>query len=264
MDLGLKDKVAIVAASSSGLGLACARALAAEGAKLAMCSRDEIRIYEAAEPLHREFGTELLTMDLDVTDDEHVRKFVNATIERFGRLDICIANSGGPPSKKFDQTTIDDWEEALRQNFLSTLYFAQAALPPMRKQRWGRFIAITSASVKQPLDGLILSNSVRSAVSGLIKSLSIECGPDNVLVHNVCPGFTATDRLMNLATATAEREGIPIDAVVERWSSQTALKRVGTPEEFANVVAFLCSERASYLTGSAIAIDGGLVKGVFS
>lgn len=254
----------MVAAASSGLGRAVALGLAREGCKLAICSRDERRIYEAADAIVQETGVEMLTMDIDVSKEGDVRKFVAATAERFGRIDICVTNAGGPPSKVFAETTTEDWEKAVQLNLMSTLYFAQAVLPGMRSRKWGRFITVTSASVKQPLDNLILSNSVRSAVSGLVKSLSNECGPDNVLVHNVCPGFTATDRLMNLAATIGVRESIPTERVVERWASQTALKRVGTAEEFANVVVFLASERASYLTGASIAIDGGLVKGVFS
>lgn len=264
MDLGLNGKVALVAASSSGLGKAVALGLAREGCKLVLCSRDEERIHRAAEAIWEETKAEILTMTLDVSVESEVKKFVAAANERFGQVDICVTNAGGPPSKTFDETTTDDWKSAVRTNLMSTLYFAQAVLPEMRKRRWGRLITITSTSVKQPIDGLILSNSVRSAVSGLVKSLSNECGPDNVLVHNICPGYTATDRLMSLATRLAERDQVTTEAIVDRWAQSSALRRIGTPEEFANVVVFLASERASYLTGSSISVDGGAVKGVFS
>lgn len=260
VDLGLTNKVAIVAAASKGLGKAVATTLAHEGCRIAICSRDSDAIQKAAESI----GPDTFARAVDVTDEEQVKRFVEKVHEKFGRIDICVANAGGPPSKVFADTTTQDWETAIRTNLMSTLHFAHAVLPGMRARKWGRFITITSASVKQPMDGLILSNSIRSAVANLVKSLSNECGPDNVLVHNVCPGYTATDRFLNLTATLAQKEGTTPEAIAQRWTSQTALKRVGTPEEFANVVAFLASERASYLTGASIAIDGGLVKGIFS
>ena len=260
MDLGLRNKIAIVAAASKGLGKAVAHVLAREGCRVAICSRDSASLQKAAESI----GADTFAMPVNVTDEEQVKSFVEKVQEKFGRVDICVANAGGPPSKPFSETTMTDWENAVRTNLMSTLYFAHAVLPGMRERKWGRFITITSASVKQPLDGLILSNSVRSAVANLVKSLSNECGPDNVLVHNVCPGFTATDRLLDLAGVLAAKENTTRDAIVQRWSAQTALKRVGTPEEFADVVAFLASERASFMTGASIAVDGGLIKGIFS
>lgn len=260
MDLGLNGKVAIVAAASKGLGKAVAEGLAREGCRVAICARDSASLQKAAESI----GPDTFAMAVDVTDEEQVRNFVEKVREKFGQVDICVANAGGPPSKPFSETSMTDWENAIRTNLMSTLYFAHAVLPAMRERKWGRFITITSASVKQPLDGLILSNSVRSAVANLVKSLSNECGPDNVLVHNVCPGFTATDRLLDLAGALAKKENTTPEEIVRRWSAQTALKRVGTPEEFANVVVFLASERASYMTGASVAVDGGLIKGIFS
>ncbi len=264
MDLGLKDKVALVAASSSGLGKAVALGLAREGCHLVLCSRDQKRIEQAAEEIHLETGVEVVAQAIDVSVEADVQKLVNTAIFRFGQIDICVTNAGGPPSKTFDQTTMVDWENAVQMNLMSTLYFAQAVLPGMRERQWGRFITITSTSVKQPIDGLILSNSVRSAVAGLVKTLSNEYGRDHVLIHNVCPGYTATDRLMSLATRLADQEQISVEEIVDRWAQSSALKRIGTPEEFANVVVFLASERASYLTGSSISVDGGAVKGIFS
>lgn len=264
MDLGLKDKVALVAASSSGLGKAVALGLAREGCKLVLCSRDQKRIDAVIAEIHEETGVDVLGQAVDVSVEAEVQKLVNTAIFHYGQIDICVTNAGGPPSKTFEETTTGDWESAVQMNLMSTLYFAKAVLPLMRQRQWGRFITITSSSVKQPIDGLILSNSVRSAVSGLVKTLSNEYGPDNVLVHNVCPGYTATDRLLGLASKIAERDQISQEAVIGQWAQSAALRRIGTPEEFANVVVFLASERASYLTGSSIAVDGGAVKGVFS
>ncbi len=241
MDLGLKDRVAVVAASSKGLGKAVALGLAREGARLAICARgeDELRRTSA------EIGGDVLAEKVDVTAEAQVQNFIDAAIRKFGRIDICVTNAGGPPAKRFSETSIDDWRAAIDLNVMSTLYFARAVLPQMKEQRWGRLIAITSVAVLQPVDGLILSNSARSAVRGLVKSLSNEYAPHNVLVNNVCPGYTATERLKKLEVHP---------------EAQIPLGRVATPEEFANLVVFLASERASYITGVSIPVDGGWTK----
>jgi 3-oxoacyl-[acyl-carrier protein] reductase len=261
MELGLKHRVAIVAASSQGLGKAVALALAKEGARLALCARTESVLDAAAQEICVATGAAVFTRALDVTDHAAVRRFVAETVEHYGRLDICVANAGGPPSKTFAETSIEDWHAAAELNLMSTVYFARETLPVMQARRWGRFIAITSVTVKQPVDGLILSNSVRSAVTGLVKTLANEYGPYNVLVNNVCPGYTATARLLSLAEQLAAREGVTPEEIEDRWARQAPLRRIGRPDEFANLVVFLASERASYITGSSIAVDGGLVKG---
>ena len=262
MNMGLKDRVALVAASSTGLGKAVALGLAREGAKLALCARTEAALDAAAEEIRRETGVEVVARAVDVTVYEQVRAFVAAIAAHFGRLDICVANAGGPPSKSFADTTVDDWRAAAQLNLMSTVYLAKETLPLMQQRRWGRFIAITSVTVKQPLDGLILSNSVRAGVLGLVKSLANEYGPYNVLVNNVCPGFTATARLNELAETLAAKAGVSVADIEKRWVGQAPLGRVGRPEELANLVVFLASERASYITGESIAVDGGLVKGL--
>ena len=258
MDLGLQGKVAIVAAASKGLGLAVARGLAAEGARVAICARGAKQLQDAAESI----GPGAMATPVDVTDVAQVNAFVESVKQRFGRVDICVTNAGGPPSKTFEQTNTEDWEAAVRLNLMSTLYFAHAVLPGMKAQGWGRLLTITSVSVKQPLDGLILSNSVRAAVAGLVKSLANEYGAFGVTVNNVCPGYTATDRLNAIAGKLAEDQQTDEAAIKERWAALTALKRVATPEEFASVVVFLASERASYLTGVSLAVDGGLTRGL--
>src|SRR5579872_412402 len=263
MDLGLKDRVAVVAASSQGLGKAVALGLAREGAKLALCARTDATLQAAAAEIRRETGVEVLAQALDVTVHEQVRQFVADTAAQFGRVDICVANAGGPPSKSFAETTVEDWEKAAQLNLMSTVYFAKETLPLMQERRWGRFIAITSVTVKQPVEGLILSNAVRAGVSGLIKTLSNEYGPYNVLVNNVCPGYTATARLLSLTGMLAKKEGVDPKEIEGRWAAQAPLRRIGQPEEFANLVVFLASERASYITGVSVAVDGGLVKGVY-
>jgi 3-oxoacyl-[acyl-carrier protein] reductase len=262
VDLGLKDRVAIVAASSEGLGKAVALGLAREGAKLALCARTAATLEATAEEIRTQMGAQVFAEPVDVTSYEQVQRFVAHTRERFGVVDICVANAGGPPSKSFAETTIEDWLAAVNLNLMSTVYFAREVLPGMRERRWGRFIAITSITVKQPAEGLILSNSVRSAVSGLLKSLANEYGPYNVLINNVCPGYTATARLESLTGKLAAAEGVPVEKIRERWASLVPLRRLGQPEEFANLVVFLASERASYITGVSVPVDGGLVKGI--
>ncbi len=243
MDLGLNDRVAVVAASSKGLGKAVALGLAAEGAKLALCARGQEELQLTAS----EIRTEVLAQAVDVTVEAEVRDFIESTMRNYGRIDICVTNAGGPPAKRFEDTSSTDWRAAVDLNFMSTLHFARAVLPIMKEQRWGRLIAISSVAVLQPVDGLILSNAARSAVRGLVKSLSNEYAPHNVLVNNVCPGYTATERLLKL--------GVHPEA-------QIPLGRAGTPEEFANLVVFLASERASYITGVSIPVDGGWVKAI--
>jgi 3-oxoacyl-[acyl-carrier protein] reductase len=263
MDLGLKDRVALVAASSRGLGRAVAEALAAEGARLALCARNERVLSETAESIRRRWGVPVLDCALDVTDLEAVKNFVAATIGRFGRVDIGIANAGGPPSKTFAETTIEDWRSAFELNFMSTLFLIRELLPHMQQQKWGRIVAITSIAVKQPAEGLILSNAIRAGVTGLLKSLANEYARDNILINNVCPGYTATDRLRGVAAAQAGARGCAPEEIIANWTRSVPLGRLGRPEEFAAVVAFLCSERAGYVTGTSTAIDGGLIKGLF-
>src|SRR5579863_6168480 len=231
MDLGLKDRVAIVAASSQGLGKAVALGLAREGAKLALCARTESTLNATAEEIRAATGADVLAKALDVTSCDAVRGFVAAAVERFGRVDICVTNAGGPPAKPFAATTVEDWQAGVNLNLMSTLYFAREVLPLMQKQKWGRFITITSMSVKQPVDNLVLSNSVRAAVSGLVKSLANEYARDNVLVTNACPGYTQTARLDQLAEKIAQAEGVAPDQIRQRWASQIPLKRLGRPEE---------------------------------
>ncbi|HVP47608.1 MAG TPA: SDR family oxidoreductase [Bryobacteraceae bacterium] len=263
MDLGLKDRVAIVAAASQGLGKAAAMALAREGARLAICARTSAKIQAAAEEIRAATGVEVLARAIDVTENDAVGGLVKETLERFGRIDVCVTNAGGPPSKTFAETSVEDWRSAVNLNLMSTLYFAREVLPVMQKQRWGRFLTITSVAVKQPIDGLILSNSVRSAVSGLVKSLANEYGRYNVLVNNVCPGYTRTERLTELATHLAAGGSATPEQIERRWTDQIPLARLAEVEEFASVVAFLASERASYVTGASIAVDGGLVRGIY-
>ena len=260
--MGLKDRVAIVAASSQGLGRATAEALAAEGCKLALCSRTQASVGTAAEQIEKKHGVETLSQALDVGDPEAVRRFVEDAAGRFGRIDICVTNAGGPPAKGFLATTLEEWRRAVDLNLLSVVYFAHQVIPHMQRNRWGRFITITSITVKQPVADLVLSNAVRTAVAGLVRSLANEFGQDGILFNNVGPGYTATDRLKQLAAARARASGKSEEEFFRTWAADSALKRVGEPREFADTVVWLASERASYVTGQTILVDGGAYKGL--
>lgn len=262
MDLGLKGKVAIVAAASKGLGRAVASELSAEGAEVAICARSEANLKEAAAAIHQRTGREPFLQAFDVTDPEATRTFVADVEARFGKIDICVTNAGGPPSKKFADVTVEEWRKAVDVTLLSAVYFAREVLPRMQKRRWGRFLTITSLTVKQPLEGLVLSNSIRAAVTALAKTLASEYGPSGITVNNVAPGYTRTERLDELANANAKSGGTTPEAVFQRWESNVPLGRLATPEEFAAMVAFLASERASYVNGQTIAVDGGWTKGL--
>jgi len=262
MDLGLKGRVAIVAASSQGIGRATAEAFAAEGCRLAMCARNAVALEAAAEKIRKQSGVEVFAAAFDVTHAGSVHTFVDAVAEKFGSVDICVTNAGGPPAKGFMAASIDDWRKAVDANFLSTVYFARAVVPQMQRKRWGRIVTLTSISVKQPVPDLVLSNAVRAAVVGLVKSLSNELGKDGITVNNVAPGYTATDRLKELARARSAAQGKTEDETFTAWASEAALKRVGEPREVADAIVWLASERASYVTGQTILVDGGAYKGL--
>jgi 3-oxoacyl-[acyl-carrier protein] reductase len=260
MDLGLTGRVAIVAAASKGLGRAVAEELAREGARVAICARSAGTLEEAATHIRKITGHEVFPKALDVTDSAAVTAFVAAVEARFGRIDICVTNSGGPPSNAFRDTSAEVWRVAIDQLLMSTVFFASETLPRMLKNKWGRLITITSSAVKQPVEGLLLSNSIRAAVTGLARTLANEYAAAGITVNNVCPGFTRTARLDDLATTISQRTGETPEEIVAGWEREIPAGRLGTPREFAAVVAFLASERASYVNGTSIAIDGGLVR----
>ncbi|MBX9601058.1 MAG: SDR family oxidoreductase [Bryobacteraceae bacterium] len=259
MDMGLTGRTALVAAASQGMGKAVALGLAREGVKVAICARGKSAL-EAAEREIREAGGDVFAETCDVTREDQVAGWIAAVQDRFGGIDICVANAGGPPAKLFEATTVQDWRSAVDLNLMSTVYLARAVLPGMKARGWGRFLAITSISVKEPIGNLVLSNAVRSAVSALLKTLSDEYAPHGVNVNNVCPGYTATDRLQELSSVLAKSAGVSVAEIEKRWTERIPARRLGTPEEFANLVVFLASERAAYITGASIAVDGGLVR----
>ena len=260
MDLGLRGRVAIGAAASKGLGRAVAEELSREGADVAICARTPADLEKAAAHIRSASGCDVFWQALDVSDPAAVSRFVCAVEQRFGRVDICVTNTGGPPSKLFMATTQEDWRTWTDQLLMSTVYFAKEVLPRMQKNKWGRFLTITSYSVKQPVEGLLLSNSLRAGVTGMVKTLASEFGAHGITVNNVCPGYTRTDRLDDLAGMMAERTGATTEAVFDGWRKLIPAGRLGKPEEFAAVVAFLVSERASYVNGISLTVDGGTTR----
>jgi 3-oxoacyl-[acyl-carrier protein] reductase len=262
MNLGLKDRVALVAASSQGIGRATAEAFAAEGCRIAMCARNQQTLQAAADEIRRQHNCEVLAEAFDVTDAAAVSRFVAAVAEKFGGVDICVTNAGGPPAKGFLSASLEEWQRALELNFLSTVYFAREVIPHMQRKRWGRIITLTSITTKQPVTDLVLSNAVRAAVVGLVKSLANEFGKDGILVNNVGPGFTATDRLKELATARSSASGKSEQEIFAGWAADAPLKRLGEPREVAETIVWLASERASYITGQTVLVDGGMYKGL--
>jgi len=260
LDLGLQGRVAIVAAASKGLGRAVAEELAREGASVAICARTAPELEKTAVEIQKSTGRDVFHQVVDVTNPAAISQFVAAAEERFGRIHICVTNSGGPPSKTFVDTNPEDWRAAVDLLLMSTVFFAKETLPRMQKNKWGRFITITSSAVKQPVDGLLLSNSIRAAVTGLARTLANEYAVHGITVNNVCPGYTRTARLDNLAGTICARTGAKPEAVFADWTRQIPAARIGTPQEFAAVVAFLASERASYVNGTSIAVDGGMIR----
>jgi 3-oxoacyl-[acyl-carrier protein] reductase len=262
VDLGLKNKSVIVAASSDGIARAAAEKFAAEGARLAMCSRDAKKLKAAAERIRERSSAEVLAETVDVTDTHAVEQFVKYVAGEFGGVDVCVTNAGGPPPKMFFETTTEEWHRALELNFMSVIYFARAVLPWMQKNHWGRLVTITSVTVRQPVSDLIYSNAVRAGVLGLIKSLSNEFGKDGITVNNVGPGFTATERLKQLISKRAQQMGITEADFEARLGSDSPLNRIAQPEEIADAIVWLASERASFITGQTLLVDGGLFKGL--
>jgi 3-oxoacyl-[acyl-carrier protein] reductase len=262
METGLKNRVAIVAASSQGIGRATAEAFAAEGCHVAMCARNRESLNAAADAIRARYRTNVVAEPLDVTDSAGVRDFVNQVVQKLGSVDICVTNAGGPPAKGFLSTTVEEWKRAVDANFMSVVYFAHEVIPHMQKRRWGRILPITSITTKQPVTDLVYSNAVRAAVLGLVKSLANEFGKDGILVNNVAPGFTATDRLKELARARASASGKTEDEILTSFAADSSLKRLGEPRELADTIVWLASDRASYITGQTILVDGGVYKGL--
>jgi len=262
MDTGLRGKSVIITGSSQGMGRAAAELFASEGARVAMCARNEKTLRAAAEAIREKHKAEVFEQVVDVIDAGAVRRFVAAVVERLGSVDVCVANAGGPPAKNFLSISQEEWRQAVELNFLSVVTLAREVIPLMQKRRWGRIITITSISVRQPIGDLVLSNAVRPAVVGLVKSLAVEFGKDGITVNNVAPGYTATERLSELSKVRALAAGVSEAEIRERWAADIPLRRLGRPEEVADAIVWLASERASYITGQTILVDGGTYRGM--
>ena len=258
MNLRLDGKVALVCGASRGIGRAIADELAAEGASLAVCSRDADRLSASA----AEIGPDVLAIPADLSEPGEGTRVVQATEAHFGRVDILVANTGGPPAGTHDTLTLEDWDRATALLLRSTVELSTAALGGMKDRGWGRILAVTSVAVKQPVDNLILSNSLRAAVTGYAKTLAREVAKDGITVNTILPGYTATERVTELNQANAEREGVGVEEVQARLEASIPMGRLAEPEEFAALAVFLASERAGYLTGGSFAVDGGWLRGL--
>jgi 3-oxoacyl-[acyl-carrier protein] reductase len=260
MDLGLHGKVALVTAASRGLGRAIAAALGAEGASLVICARGADALEEAGAGIAERSGVEVVMVAADVATEDGINRAWQQARDRFGRVDVLVTNAGGPPSGPFETHEWDVWQHAVEQTLRSAVELTRLVLPGMKERRWGRILTVTSIAVKQPVENLMLSNSVRAAVTGFARTLANEVARYGITVNNMLPGYTRTERVEQLNAATAAREGITVDDVSRRIESQIPMRRLGEPHEFAALAAFLASEQAAYITGQSIAVDGGWIR----
>ena len=262
MDLGLNGRVALVGASSKGLGRAIAERLAQEGADLVMCARGEQTLREVRDRIADATGRRIVAVAADLSKTEEAERVVSTALGEFGRVDVLVTNTGGPPAGVFEAHALATWEQAVRQLLFSVLNLVRGVLPGMKERGWGRIVNVTSIAVKEPVDSLILSNSIRAAVTGFARTLANEVGGSGVTVNNVMPGFFATDRMKELAEHQGSRSGKSLEQMFASYAERVPLGRVGEPPEFASVVAFLASEHASYVSGQSIAVDGGRARGL--
>ncbi|TFG20637.1 MAG: SDR family oxidoreductase, partial [Promethearchaeota archaeon] len=253
MKLGLKNKVALILASSKGLGFACAKGFYEEGANVVICSRSEENLKKSKNEIEQlkslTEDNKVISIVADLKYEKQIKNLVNKTLDEFGRIDILVHNAGGPPSAPISKITKEDWSNSIDLNLLSFIRITELILPIMQKQNSGKIIAITSVSVKQPLENLVLSNTTRLGVVGYAKTLANEYAKDNILVNVVCPGPNLTDRMKEIINKMAQDTGKSEEEVKESWTEQIPLGRMGKPEELANLVVFLASEKASYITG---------------
>ncbi len=266
MDLGLKGRVAIVCAASQGLGKAAATGLFREGAHVVICSRDKKRLSAAAEEIASAGGPaagRVMPLVADMTRAGDIRKLVSRTAREFGRIDILVTNAGGPPVATFPGLDDGTWKAGVDLTLMSAIRCIRAVLPFMQKRKWGRIINITSISAKQPIDDLIISSTLRPGILGLTKVLANQYGREGILVNSVTPGFILTARQQEISASRAAKRGISVKEYMAELAGTVPVGRYGEPEELANMIVFLASERASYVNGATIGVDGGLLKGLY-
>jgi 3-oxoacyl-[acyl-carrier protein] reductase len=262
MELGLEGRVALVGGSSRGLGRAIAEELAAEGARIVLCARTDNAVQAARAEIAAATGARVVGVAADLGDEAGVQHVVATAFDTFGQIDVLVTNTGGPPAGPFESHDAAAWHKAVAQNLDSVVNLTRHALPGMKERRWGRIINITSIAVKQPVEDLILSNSIRAAVTGFARTLANEVAPFGITVNNVMPGYTRTARLEHLASRVANVKGLPPDRMLSVWDDEIPMKRIGEPAELAALVVFLASARASYITGQSVAVDGGWIKSI--
>ena len=262
MDLELKGKVAIVGGASKGLGRACAQALADEGANIAICSRSQDHLEQAAQEIRSSTGVEVLAVAGDLDREETVRALVAAAAARFGRLDVLVNNSGGPPLADAADATEEQWATAVQRSLLFFARMSREAIPHLKRSGGGRIINILASTVYQPIPKLALSGATRMGVVAFAKSLADEVGRDGILVNNVCPGSILSERMLTNVKARARERGWTLEEALKERAAETALNRIGEPKELAHLVAFLASPKSSYITGTTMRVDGGLVRSV--
>jgi len=263
MDLGLRGKTALVGGASRGLGFAIAKTLAAEGANLVLCSRDEQAIEKAAESISSGACAEVLPITADLSRDEDIQHIAESAIKTFGHADILIHNTGGPPAGDFFDHDDAAWQRAFEGLLLSFVRLARALVPGMRANRWGRIVTTTSFTVREPAPRLVLSNALRTAVVSASRTLAREVAADGITVNTVAQGAFETDRLRSLFASQAEARGVSVDEIEAEWISRIPIDRISQPNELAALVAFLCSEAAGSITGACLPIDGGMTHGLF-
>jgi 3-oxoacyl-[acyl-carrier protein] reductase len=265
VDLGIHDRVALVCAASRGLGKAAAIGFAREGAHVVLCARNRKRLREAAKEISGAAveGVRVIPLVADLTKPQQIRTLVKRVLKEFGRIDILVTNAGGPPVASFADLDDDLWRQGVDLTFLSTVRCIREVLPHMQKRRWGRIINITSIAAKQPIADLVVSSALRPGILGLSRVLATQYAQEGILINSVAPGYFLTDRQKEIGTARAAQKGVSLEEYLTQAAVDIPVRRLGTPEELADVIVFLGSERASYLNGTTISVDGGLMKGLF-